>query len=113
MIKTSPGKVSGRFWRCIFLILKDYKPLLFFSMIAALLAIASLASGYGPVVEFYQTGLVLRIPRAILAVGLGVLATLCLGVGMVLDTISKYHAENIELWKQYFRDRRDDGPRRD
>ena len=85
--------------KCFFLILKDYKPLLFFSSIAAIFATISLISGIGPILEFYQTGLVFRIPRAILATGLGVLALLSFFVGLILDTISKYHAENIELWK--------------
>jgi len=86
--------------RSILLIFKDYRPLLFFTLLAVILAIGSVASGIGPIIEFYQTGLVLRIPRAILAVGLGILATLSLLVGLILDTVSKYHAEIIELWKQ-------------
>ena len=86
--------------KCIVLILKDYKPFLFFSLVAGVLAFASLASGSAPIIEFYQTGLVLRIPRAILAVGLGILAALSFLAGLILDTISKYHAETVELWKQ-------------
>jgi glycosyltransferase involved in cell wall biosynthesis len=91
--------------KCIFLILKDYRPLLFFTAIAGLFAIGSVASGIGPVVEFYETGLVLRIPRAILAVGLGLLSALSLLAGLILDTISKYHIETVELWKQQLRKR--------
>lgn len=91
--------------KCIFLILKDYRPLVFFTGIAALFAIASLASGLGPVLEFYETGLVLRIPRAILAVGLGLCAALSLLAGTILDTISNYHLEMVELWKQQLRKR--------
>ncbi len=91
--------------KCIFLILKDYRPFVFFSAIAAALAVASIASGIGPVIEFYQTGLVLRIPRAILAVGFAVLAALSFLAGLILDTISKYHIETVELWKQQLRKR--------
>lgn len=86
--------------KCFILIFKDYKPLLFFSVLAALFAALSLLSGLGPVIEFYQTGLVNQVPRAVLAAGLGVLATIALAVGLILDTIAGYHEETIELWKR-------------
>ena len=91
--------------RTILLIFKDYKPLFFFSIVAALLAMASVVTGMAPIVEFYRTGLVYQVPRAILAAGLGVLATLALAVGLILDTINKYHVDNIELWKQHLKER--------
>jgi glycosyltransferase involved in cell wall biosynthesis len=90
--------------KSLFLIFKDYKPLFFFSVISGVLALASLASGIGPVTEYYQTGIVYQIPRAVLAAGLGILATISLAVGFILGTISKYHAENIELWKQQIKE---------
>lgn len=88
--------------KCFLLIFKDYKPLLFFSSIAVFLALLSLLSGLGPIVDFYQTGLVDRVPRAVLAAGLGILATISLAVGLILDTIAKYHEESIELWKRQY-----------
>lgn len=90
--------------KCLFLLFKDYKPLVFFAAIALLLALASILSGSGPVLEFYRTGLVNQVPRAILAAGLGTLATIALAVGLILDTVSKYHEETIELWRQQIRD---------
>lgn len=90
--------------KCLFLIFKDYRPALFFGAIAIVLAIASVAAGSGPVLEYFRTGLVFQIPRAILAAGLGILATIALAVGLILDTVSKYHEENIELWRQQIRD---------
>jgi len=91
--------------KCIFLILKDYRPLLFFTAIASLFAFGSIAAGFAPVLEFYETGLVLRIPRVVLAVGLGLLSALSLLAGLILDTISKYHIETVELWKQHLKKR--------
>lgn len=90
--------------RLLFMVFKDYRPLLFFSGIAVVFALASLLAGSGPVLEFYRTGLVNQVPRAILAAGLGILATISLAVGLILDTVSKYHAENIEHWRQQIRD---------
>jgi glycosyltransferase involved in cell wall biosynthesis len=92
--------------KCIFLLFKDYRPLGFFSILAGLLAMASIVSGIGPIRDFVETGYVLRVPRAILAVGLGTLSIVFLTAGLILDTISKLHQETIELWKQVLRDRR-------
>ena len=44
------------------------------------------------------------MPRAILAAGLGVLAVVCLTAGLILGTISRFHEETIELWKQHLAD---------
>lgn len=91
---------------CIFMLFKDYRPLLFFSALAGLLAVVSVAAGIGPIRDFVETGYVLRVPRAILAAGLGVLAIVFLTAGIILDTIAKLHQESIELWKQILRDRK-------
>jgi len=96
--------------RSIVLIFKDYKPLFFFSGVAALLALASATAGLAPIVDFYRTGLVLHVPRAILAAGLGTLATISLAVGLILDTIATYHAESISLWREHLRDDSRSGP---
>jgi hypothetical protein len=90
--------------RCILLLFKDYKPLPFFGGVAALLALASLAAGTPPILDYARTGYVYHVPLAILAAGLGVLATLCLAVGLLLDTIARYHREMVELWKRAFED---------
>jgi glycosyltransferase involved in cell wall biosynthesis len=90
--------------KCLFLIFKDYRPLLFFSAAAVVLAVASVAFGIGPILEYFRTGLVNQVPRAILAAGLGGIATISLAVGLILDTIAKYHEENTEFWKLHLRE---------
>ena len=92
--------------RCIFLLFKDYKPLIFFTAMAMLLAVASLVSGSAAVRDFVETGYVLHVPRAILAAGLGVLSIISLTAGLILDTIAKFHEETIELWKHHLNEKR-------
>lgn len=92
--------------RCILLLFKDYQPFLFFSAIAALCVLAGLASGSAPIADFVRTGYVLHVPRAILAASLMVLAAVSFGVGAILDTIARYHAETIALWRRALRERR-------
>ena len=92
--------------RCIAMLFKDYKPLFFFSSVAALLAFAALAAGSAPIIDFVETGLVPHVPRAILAAALGTLSIIFLTAGLILDTIAKYHEETIDLWRRSFRERR-------
>jgi glycosyltransferase involved in cell wall biosynthesis len=96
----SDGLLIGR---CILLLFKDYKPFVFFSWISALLLVASLAVGSAPVVDYYRYAFVYHVPRAILAAALAILATVTFGVGLLLDSISWYHREQIEQWKRSLR----------
>ena len=86
--------------RCIVLLFKDYKPLFFFSSIAALLGIACVVVGSAPIMDYVQYRYVLHVPRAILAAGLAILAAVSMTAGIILDTIAKYHRETIDLWKR-------------
>jgi glycosyltransferase involved in cell wall biosynthesis len=87
-------------FKAILILFKDYKPFVFFSSVAALLLLGSLIAGSAPVVDFYRYSYVYHVPRAILAAALAVLATVTFGVGLLLDTISWYHREQIEQWKR-------------
>ena len=92
--------------RCILMLFKDYKPLLFFTSVSVVLALAALASGSAPVRDFMEMGLVLHVPRAILGAALGILSVVALTAGLILDTIAKLHDETIELWKRHLREHR-------
>ena len=59
-----------RILRTIFLLVKEERPLQFFSGVALALALAALVLGWPLVTEFLRTGLVPRLPTAILATGL-------------------------------------------
>jgi glycosyltransferase involved in cell wall biosynthesis len=89
--------------KCVVLLFKDYKPFMFFGWLAAALALASLAAGSAPLVDFYRFGYVFHVPRAILAAGLGILAAIVFGVGLLLDSIAQYHLETIELLRRSLR----------
>lgn len=102
----SPSKLStwGDGWliiKCIALLFKDYRPLVFFVTIAVLLAIASLITGSAPIQDYIETSYVLHVPRAILAAGLAVLSLIALTAGLILDTVVRLHEETVELWKQH------------
>lgn len=81
----------------IFSLFKDYKPLGFFSLLAAIFFIVGLAFGIPVIIEFGATHMVARFPTAILAVALCGLAALSLACGLILDTTVKGHRRDWEL----------------
>jgi glycosyltransferase involved in cell wall biosynthesis len=87
-----------RILRVIVHLVKEERPLQFFSVIFALLTAASLAIGIPVVIEFLATGLVGRLPTAVLATGLMILAFLSLICGLVLDTVTRGRRELKRLF---------------
>jgi len=70
-------------------LVREERPLFYFTTIALLLALASLGIGGPVIVEFFQTGLVPRLPTAVLATGLMLLAFIALAAGLTLDTVTR------------------------
>jgi hypothetical protein len=83
-------------WTIITLIKRE-RPLAFF--ICGFLALTALSVGLATplAVTFIETGLVPRMPTAILAMGLMVLAFLSLSCGLVLDTVTRGRIEMKRL----------------
>jgi glycosyltransferase involved in cell wall biosynthesis len=69
------------------LLFKEMRPLLFFTIIAACLSALALGLGAIPVTEFIRTGLVLRLPTAVLAASIQVVAFISLTAGIILDSV--------------------------
>jgi hypothetical protein len=70
-------------------LVREERPLVFFSSVAAIFAVLSLALGVPVVIEFFRTHQVTLLPRGVLAVGLMVLAFLSLASGLILDTVTR------------------------
>jgi glycosyltransferase involved in cell wall biosynthesis len=70
-------------------LMRRERPLIFFTTIFAILALASLIIGIPVVIEYIQTGLVPRLPTAVLVTGMMVLAFLSLFTGLILDTVTR------------------------
>lgn len=86
-----------RILRTIVLLIKEERPLQFFSTVSGVLAFASLALGWPLITTFLETGLVPRLPTAILVTGLMVLAFLSFVAGLVLDTVTLSRREMKRL----------------
>ena len=73
----------------LLLLAKEVRPFSFFAVWAALGALIALVLAYPLVVTFLATGLVPRLPTAVLATGISLLSFLSLGCGIVLDSVSR------------------------
>lgn len=94
--------------RMIGSLFKDYKPLGFFSLLALIFFMVSLCLGIPVISEFMATGLVPRLPTAVLAVAFAGLAALLLSCGLILDTEVKasrrqWELDVIRIWEQWNR----------
>jgi glycosyltransferase involved in cell wall biosynthesis len=77
----------------ILILLKQEKPLLLFSLFGLYLTLMSLAVGIPVIQEYFQTGLVPRLPTALLSTGMMILAFLSFFAGLILDTVSRGRKE--------------------
>ena len=76
---------------------KNYKPLKFFNIFAFIFFVLSLCAGIPVIVEFVQTHFVSKVPSAVLATGLMMLAVVSEQCGIILQTIVKQNKEQYEL----------------
>ena len=81
----------------IFNLYRDYKPLQFFGVIAAILAIVATMMFLPILGEYLETSLVPRFPTLIVSGFVMLAAMLSFACGLILDTIAKSNRKNFEL----------------
>ncbi|MDB4962297.1 MAG: glycosyl transferase [Myxococcales bacterium] len=87
-------------WRILLTItnlMRNERPLLFFSLVGLLIAIIAVILGVPVFLEFLDTHLVRRFPTAILCTGLVVISFLCVATGLILDLVSHVRRESKRL----------------
>lgn len=77
-----------RILRTIVWLIKQERPLQFFSIASALLFLSGIALFVPVLLEYERTGLVPRLPTAILSMGIVLLSFLSLVCGLVLDSVA-------------------------
>ncbi|WP_419814980.1 glycosyltransferase family 2 protein [Glacieibacterium sp.] len=88
-------------WRILNTMVSLYRserPVWFFGIVALLLIGLAIVLGIPLAVTYAQTGLVPRIPTAILIVGLIIIAVLSLFAGLILDTVTRGRREVKRLF---------------
>ena len=86
-------KDGYRIFKAMIALLKENRPLLMFGWLSTLSLIAAGSLGIPLLVTFVQTGLVPKLPTAVLATGLTLLALLFTATGLILHSIAKGRIE--------------------
>jgi hypothetical protein len=74
-------------------LMRNERPLLFFSLVGLVFAAVGVALGLPILLEYRDTGLVRRIPTAFLCTGLGITSMLCIATGLILDLVAHVRRE--------------------
>ena len=83
--------------KTVFLLFKDYKPLVFFSTVACILLLITLGLFIPVLIEYTKTGLVEKFPTLIVSGFLGICSLLSFLVGVILDVEVKKHKQLYEV----------------
>ncbi|WNJ88274.1 glycosyltransferase family 2 protein [Bosea sp. 685] len=92
--KLSTFKDGFRIFGLILHLVRDLLPLQFFTLIGALFALSSIGLGIPVIIAFIETGLVARLPTAVLSVGLMIAGLLAFVTGLILDSVARGRREN-------------------
>jgi glycosyltransferase involved in cell wall biosynthesis len=91
--KLNTFRDGARILKSIGILVKEERPLAFFSICFIVLAVLALLLGWPLIATFLETGLVPRLPTAVLSTGLIILAFLSLACGLILDTVTRGRRE--------------------
>jgi len=91
--KLSTFKDGIRILWMILVLIKEEKPMPFFSVVAGLFACGSVLLMLPILGEFFVTGLVPRLPTAVLSMSMMILGFLSLACGLILDTVTRGRCE--------------------
>lgn len=95
--KLSTWRDGRKILQSISMLIKDAQPLRFFGLIGVLLATTSIVLVIPVFITFFETGLVPRVPTAVLATGMMLLAFLLAGTGLVLEGVARTRREACRL----------------
>ncbi|WP_338504272.1 glycosyltransferase family 2 protein [Sphingomonas kaistensis] len=87
-------------WRILSVMLTLFRaerPALFYGSVGSAMVVAALALSVPLVTTYLETGLVPRVPTAILVTGMIIIAVLCLFAGLILDTVTRGRRETRRL----------------
>lgn len=85
--KLSTYRDGIRILRTIITLFRIERPRLFFGAVASILALMAVILAIPLVITYLQTGLVPRLPTAVLVTGLMILSSLSIFCGLILDTV--------------------------
>ena len=95
--KLSTYKDGFRVLKAITILAKEERPLQFFSILFATCVLISVILAWPLALTYLETGLVPRLPTAVLSTGIMLLGFLSLTCGLILDTVTRGRREMRRL----------------
>lgn len=86
----------------LFNLVRFYRPLIFFGQIGLIFMTAGLIAGIPVIADFIHTGLVPRLPLALLATGLEICGVISVSIGLILDGL--VHHQRLQTERDLLRD---------
>jgi len=96
--KLSTFKDGLRIFYTFLVLYKEIKPAKFFGFLSVMLVIVALAFAAPVFITYLRTGLVPRLPTAILAAGMVLLAAIFTVSGLILDSVARGRLEQKRIW---------------
>jgi glycosyltransferase involved in cell wall biosynthesis len=91
--KLSTYRDGWRILKTIGTLYRIERPVLFYGSVGALILLSALTLAIPLVMTYLDTGLVPRVPTAILITGMAIIAVLCFFAGLILDTVTRGRRE--------------------
>nr|AGU11219.1 Glycosyl transferase family 2 [uncultured organism] len=95
--KLSTLRDGGRILSMFVMLMKETRPFAFFGIVAGLLLAAAGLLSVPVLVEYFETGLVPRMPTWMLALALACLSFVALTAGIILDSVARGRNEMLRL----------------
>ena len=95
--KLNTFKDGFKVLKMLFTIVKDYKPFVVYGILSLILFGVSILVGIPVIKEFYMTGLVSKLPTAVLATGIMIISVLLFITAIILETIVNDSKRRFEL----------------
>lgn len=95
--KLSTFRDGGKILWMFAMLMKETRPFAFFGMISAAIMATSVAFMLPVLAEYFQTGLVDRMPTWVLSMALMMVSFLVFTAGLILDSVSRARSEQLRL----------------
>jgi glycosyltransferase involved in cell wall biosynthesis len=95
--KLSTYKDGGKILWMFAMLMKETRPFAFFGLISGFFILASLAFMAPVLVEYFETGLVNRMPTWVLSVALMMISFMVFTAGLILDSVARSRAEQLRI----------------
>ncbi len=95
--KLSTFRDGGKILWMFAMLMKETRPFAFFSAISAAFMLASLGFMTPVLAEYFETGLVSRMPTWVLSMALMMISFMLFTAGVILDSVARARAEQLRI----------------